>query len=291
MRLLLGLALAGIACGDAAGQSSATGVRHRLRVAGAQIPVTSDVSANLAALERAVRYAAAEKADVLVTPEGSLSGYIPNFDAARTSAALERITTVARQASVALALGTCFEEPEDKRRYDELRFYTAKGRYLGFHAKILLCRRIADPASKGEIDYFGTRPLRTFELNDIVVGGLICNDLWANPEWTPMADPHLTQQLAAQGARIIFQSVNSSLGRGAQLELNRSFHEANLRLRARAGKVWIVVADAADPAGQLANHCPSGVVDPSGNWAVRLDAPGERYFAFTIELESGAGAR
>ncbi|MBZ5595108.1 MAG: carbon-nitrogen hydrolase family protein [Acidobacteriia bacterium] len=258
---------------------------RRLRVAGAQLPVTENVSTNLAALERAVQYAVAQKADVLLTPEGSLSGYFTEFDAARTAGALERITTAARKAGVALALGTCFEEPTDGRRYDELRFYDRQGRYLGFHAKILLCRHIPEPESKGEIDYFGTRPLRTFELEGITIGGLICNDMWANPEWTPQADPHLSQQLAGKGARVIFHSVNSGLAQSdAMLELNRPYHESNLRIRARAGKLWIVVVDAADPKGKLANQAPSGVVDPSGNWAVRVDDKGEQFFAYTIEL-------
>jgi len=258
---------------------------RRLRVAGAQLPVTQDVNANLAALERAVQYAAAQKADVLLTPEGSLSGYFTEFDAARTAAALERITASARQAGVALALGTCFKEPRDGQRYDELRFYDKQGRYLGFHAKILLCRHIPETESKGEIGSFGTRPLRTFELEGISIGGLVCNDMWANPEWTPQADPHLSQQLAAKGARVIFQAANTGLAQSdSSLELNRPYHESNLRLRARAGKLWIVVVDAGDPKGKLANHAPSGVVDPSGNWAVRVDDKGEQFFAYTIEL-------
>lgn len=257
---------------------------RRLRVAGAQIPVTRNVSKNLEALERSVRYAAAEKADILLTPEGSLSGYFPEFDAGRTAAVLERITAAARQSGVALALGTCYQEPADGRRYDELRFYTREGHYLGFHAKVLLCRRIAESASKGEIDFFSTMPLRTFQLNGVTIGGLICNDLWANPEWTPQADPHLSQQLAGRGVRVVFHAVNSGLAEGDALELNRQFHESNLRIRARAGKLWIVVADAADPEARLANQCPSGVVDPSGNWALRVDTPGERFFAYTIEL-------
>ena len=258
---------------------------RRLRVAGAQLPVTENVNTNLAALERAVQYAVGQKADVLLTPEGSLSGYFKEFDAARTADALESITAVARTAGVALALGTCFKEPADGRRYDELRFYDRQGGYLGFHAKILLCRHIPEPESKGEIDYFETRPLRTFELEGITVGGLICNDMWANPEWTPQADPHLSQQLAGKGARVILHSVNSGLAQSdAMLELNRSYHESNLRIRARAGKLWIVVVDAADPKGKLANQAPSGVIDPAGNWAVRVDEKGGQFFAYTIDL-------
>jgi predicted amidohydrolase len=274
--LVLGLVAA--ACGGLAQP------QRTLRVAGAQIPVTRDVHANARALERALDYAASERADILVTPEGSLSGYHTNFDARLTAVALERLRAKARRSRVALALGTCFEEA-DGRRYDQVRVYDRDGAYLGFHAKILLCRRVADRHAKGEIDFFSTAPLRTFRIGDIPVGALVCNDLWANPEWTPQPDVHLTQQLAERGARIIFHVVNSGLGEGEELALNRQFHESNLRLRARAGKLWIVVADAADPAGRTPSHCPSGVLDPSGRWVLRIDDPGERFFAYTIALE------
>jgi predicted amidohydrolase len=280
----MGLLLAALVANPTGPSSSPPSAPRRLRVAGAQIPVTRDVGTNLRALERAVRYAAAERADVLVTPEGSLSGYSPDFDAEGTTGALDRIVAIARQARVALALGTCYREPSDGRRYDELRFYTSEGDYLGFHAKILLCRRIADPTSKGEIESFATKPLETFRLGGVTVGGLICNDLWANPEWTPEPDVHLTQQLADLGARVVFHAVNSGSARGDERALNRQFHESNLRMRARTGRLWIVVADASSSEAGLEHQCPSGVVDPSGRWAVRVDGEGERFFAFTLEI-------
>ncbi|MCL6482536.1 MAG: chorismate synthase [Firmicutes bacterium] len=83
--LVLGLVAA--ACGGLAQP------QRTLRVAGAQIPVTRDVHANARALERALDYAASERADILVTPEGSLSGYHTNFDA-RLTAALMSIQSV-----------------------------------------------------------------------------------------------------------------------------------------------------------------------------------------------------
>jgi len=52
----------------------------QLRVAGAQMPVTADVRKNREILLRAIAFAAARKADILLTPEGSLSGYCPDFE-------------------------------------------------------------------------------------------------------------------------------------------------------------------------------------------------------------------
>ena len=64
---------------------------HVLWVAGAQLPVRKDVQKNPEAITRAIEFAAREKADVLVTPEGSLSSYTHNFNAAATAQALEVI--------------------------------------------------------------------------------------------------------------------------------------------------------------------------------------------------------
>ena len=90
---------------------------HVLRVAGAQLPVRNDVQKNLGAITRASELAAREKADVLVTPEGSLSGYTHNSNAAATAQALAVIVQCARQAKVVLVLGTCFSAT-DGARYD-----------------------------------------------------------------------------------------------------------------------------------------------------------------------------
>ena len=51
-----------------------------LHVAGAQIAVTRDVRQNESAILAAIDWAASAGADILLTPEGSLSGYTHEFD-------------------------------------------------------------------------------------------------------------------------------------------------------------------------------------------------------------------
>ncbi len=63
-----------------------------LRVPDAQIPVCSDIEVNVEVIMRAIDFAAAEQADILLTPEGSLSGYTPNFAAAAVEQALAKVT-------------------------------------------------------------------------------------------------------------------------------------------------------------------------------------------------------
>ena len=205
-----------------------------LRVAGTQMQVTPDVGQNVTAIRGAIQQARQAGADILLTPEGALSGYTPEFDPQAVEAGLAQVTGLARQLQVGLALGTCFKEP-DGLIYDQLRFYDAQGGYLGFHSKILRCGTMSEP-TEGEINAYAATPLRTFSFKDIPVGGLICNDLWANPQCTPMPDPHLTQQLAQMGARVIFHAVNGGRDGGAWSRgVCWNFHESNLRMRAAAG--------------------------------------------------------
>ena len=137
---------------------------------------------------------------------------------------------------------------------------------------------------QGEINHYAARPLRTFRFGDITIGGLICNDLWANPGCTPEPDPHLTQQLVKMGAQIIFHAVNGGRDGSEWSEVAWHYHESNLRMRARAGRVWIVTVDSSHPT-TLPCSAPSGVIDPEGNWVCCTEARGEQFFCKTIEVE------
>ncbi len=256
-----------------------------LRVAGAQIPVTRDIESNLAAIHRGIEFARREHAHILLTPEGSLSGYTHEFSMAAVKQGLRRVTAAAREAGLGLALGTCYVEPDTLECYNQIRFYAPSGDYLGFHSKTLTCGTLTNPP-EGEINHFAVGPLRTFTFRGVEVGGLICNDLWANPECTPLPDPHLSQALADKGARILFHAVNGGRDGSEWSRVVWQYHEANLRMRARAGRVWIVTVDSCHPP-HLPCSAPSGVIGPDGSWACRTKPQGERFFAHQITLDLG----
>ncbi len=253
----------------------------RLRIAGAQISVTNDIPTNVKTLYRAIDFATAEKADILLTPEGSLSGYRPHFDKSEVESALEEVRSYAKQKGVGLALGTCFVEPNDGLCYNQIRFYTPESEYLGFHSKILRCGTMTQP-TQGEINDYATTPLTNFSFKGVTIGGLICNDLWANPMCTPMPDPHLTQQHAELGTQVLFHAVNGGRDGSSLSQTFWHLHESNLKVRARSGKLWVVTVDNSAPT-HLPCSAPSGVLNPSGEWVVKADPVGEQYFAYTIE--------
>lgn len=252
-----------------------------MRVALAQIAVVADVSENVQTLLRAVDFAVEQRADVLLTPEGSLSGYTHLFDRASVVAGLDEVTARAREGDLALALGTCAVEDDDQC-YNQIRFYDRDGTLLGFHSKTLCCGTLETP-SRGEIEHYSVAPLRTYALNGICVGGLICNDLWANPCCTPMPDPHLTHRLKKMGARVVFHAVNGGRSADPWSAVNGRFHEANLRMRARASALYIATVDNCFPS-DLPTSSPSGVVNPQGEWLDRCPDRGEQFMCCDLPL-------
>lgn len=257
-----------------------TKLKVNFRVAGYQMPVERDIGDNTRRICTAIDWAADNGAEILLTPEGSLSGYTHKFDAVAVERALEDVTAQAHAKNVGLAIGTCFLE-HDERCYNQIRFYRPDGKYLGFHSKTLRCGSLETPP-KGEINNYAVSELQVFRWQpNLSIGGLICNDMWANPECTPMPDSHLTQQLAAMDVDVIFHAVNGGRNGSSWSELVWQYHESNLRMRARAGNVWIVTVDNASPE-ELPCSAPSGVINPSGEFVCRTQSKGEQFFVQTI---------
>ena len=195
---------------------------------------------------------------------------------------LQTVTALAQKRGVGLALGTCYVEA-DGQCYNQIRFYKQDGEYLGFHAKTLRCGTLTD-SPVGEINHYGTVDLRTFQWHrGLTIGGLICNDLWANPACTPEPDPHLSQQLSDMGARVLFHAVNGGRNGSEWSQVAWRYHDANLRMRARAGKLWIITVDNCAPVHHPCS-APSGVISPQGNWLCQTDAKGTQFFVYNIDI-------
>ncbi|MHA1792003.1 MAG: carbon-nitrogen hydrolase family protein [Promethearchaeota archaeon] len=249
---------------------------NKIIVAGAQIPVLQDISINHESILNAINAAVNEKADILLTPEGSLSGYTADFQQDELDYYLDKLVSRARSANLGLAIGTCYRESSDNGVYNQIRFYDKSGEFIGFHSKIL--RTIS------EKHLYKSAGLRVFNFEGILIGGLICNDLWANPECTSEPDPHLTRELKKLGAKIIFHAVNGGRSNDPFMDIIRNFHEANLRMRARADDLWIVTVDNCFPFGTKCSSY-SGVIKPDGNWKVQLPLLNDDVFTTEITLE------
>ncbi len=253
-----------------------------LTVALAQLPVVSDIEVNLKEIKSAVDFARDKGAQIVLTPEGSLSGYTHDFDRNHLEEALSELETYAKESRVGLALGTCRYEP-DGLCYNQLRFYAPDGEFLGFHTKTLLCGSL-DNVPKGEINNYACTPLRVFNFGGITIGGLICNDMWGNPFCTPMDDIHLALRLSRMGARVIFHAVNGGRDTSdiSQVTVKR-FHETNLLLRSAAAGVYTVSVDNAYPL-DIPVSSIGGVACPNIRWGMTLPETGRQFGVYTINL-------
>ena len=251
-----------------------------LRISGIQMLVTHNVAENEQRIIQAIGRAASDRADFLLTPEGSLSGYYPGFHREAVAEAVARVAAAAGDAGIGLALGTCYKETESGAEYcyNQVRVYSPEGEYLGFHAKILRCSSLHHPGT-GEMKDYVEGKLGTFEWRGVRFGALICNDLWATPRWTTMPNPYLPWKLWQMGAQVILHAIHS--GRDQR---HRAFHESSSELWARALGVPIVQVNAA-PADGGAVNASSGAIGPHGERYVRPPDVGEQYFTCEVPIE------
>ena len=102
-----------------------------MRLAGAQIPVSTDVGKNIETIKHAIDWSVDNQCDFLVTPEGSLSGYLPGFNIEATVKGLADIEEYAKN-KLGLCLGTLWVEKEQcvEFRRNQIRFYDKEGNWL-----------------------------------------------------------------------------------------------------------------------------------------------------------------
>ncbi len=237
-----------------------------VKVAGYQMQVTQDIAQNKRNVLAAMREVAAERADFLVTPEGSLSGYHSHFDQNELVAALHEIVTLAKDLQLGLLLGTCFKE-EDGLCYNQIRIHAPDGQFLGAHSKILVCT--------DEMKDYQPGLLQAFQWNDLCFGALVCNDLWATPGYTSLPNPYLPFQLKQMGADIIFHSSNSGSN-----PLYRGFHDASVEVWARSLHIPIMEVNAAQGTQKI--NARSGLIGRDGQREVTVPDTGEHIFYCNI---------
>ena len=245
-------------------------------ISGLQMDVSNDIDSNRKQIVEAIKKAASEKADFLVTPEGSLTGYTSNFDQKELAGALEAVTAEASRLKVGLMLGTCYKQIVKGKEfcYNQVRIYSPEGQFLGEYSKILRCS-ILDVPGTGEMVEYAEGELKTFEWEGNRFGILICNDLWATPGYTTMPNPYLAWRLKQMGAQFIVHCINSGT-----VQKYRTFHESSAELWALSVKLPILEVNAAQ--GNEIINAQSGLIDSNGERSLRVPDSGVQFFTVKI---------
>jgi len=239
----------------------------------------ADPEANGRAIEAAYGRAVSQGAELVLTPEMAVSGYLAEDRLwevglrRRIAAESERLAGIAGE--VPLVLGTCSPSPSG-RLWNEL-WWCERGAIREVARKrILAAYDIFD-----ETRYFdaGTEVPKLVSFNGERVGLSICEDLWADPELAPgpiryAFDP--IQDLATQGATLILNASaspghlgtwvppgrNPAWAVSGKLELRRRL----LQGHARRHGLPIAYASRVGSESWLTFDGGSGLVYPDGTW-------------------------
>lgn len=249
-----------------------------ITLSGLQMDVTNDVSKNKDQILAGIKRAAGEGSDFLVTPEGSLSGYMNSFDQKEVALALKEIVTAAKKQKVGLMLGTCYKELINGKEvcFNEVRIYSPEGLFLGEYSKILRCSNMDMPGT-GEMTQYAEGNLKTFDWNNLRFGILICNDLWATPGYTTTPNPYLVWKLKQMGAQFIVHCINSGT-----VQKYRPFHESSAELWAQSMNLPIFEVNAAQGNGKI--NAQSGLIDSTGSRILRVPDSGLQFFSSRIPV-------
>ena len=249
-----------------------------MRIAGAQIPVSKDVEQNVKTIKHAIDWATDNECDFLVTPEGSLSGYFPEFNVDATKEALHEIEEYAKNSTLGLCLGTLWAEDEARGsiRRNQIRFYNREGVFIGATNKTHLV--LPDETFLGH-DLNECIPVHTL-IGDSKTGrehlkavGLICNDMW------PHGTKSIVHMATSRDADVLIHSSNGARG-NVRDKLYNDWHNAHLRMASHQCCPIITVDNTLHMNGEFYDgptSSESGVVI-DGEYVTKVPRIGTQYF-------------
>jgi predicted amidohydrolase len=217
--------------------------------------VPGDVAANLDELDRAAATAAADGADLLVTPELFVTGYNIG-DRVRELAAVgldERVADIARRHHIGLVVGAAERDDRDGL-HNSAFLVSEEGELLARHRKAHLFGDL----DRGRFEP-GPDPVTLASYRGLGVALLICYDV---------EFPESVRAAALAGAQAVLVPT-------AQMEPFEFVAEQVIRARAWENQVYVVYANRTGREGDLAYVGRSSIVDPYARVLdSRVDGPG-----------------
>jgi predicted amidohydrolase len=236
----------------------------QIEVAAAQIPVGWDIDQNLAWIANAVRDSG--DADVLVLPEGSVSGYDPDLTGINELApetverAIEDVAAIVARHRVHLFCGSLLWVAG---AWCNAALHISPRGVGEIHRKVNLATRERDRLTAG--DQLTVFPL-DLDGQGIVVGCQICRELRFPEQW---------HALARHGAQLF-----AYLTYAADLDGPEGVWRSHLISRAAETQRFVVAANIAD----VHQHCPTMIVSPNGEVLAEAQRGAIEQIRATIDL-------
>jgi hypothetical protein len=269
-----------------------------IRIGGAQIPVTHNIKENCRYIKESIDWANANQVDFILTPEGSLSGYLKSFDTLEKEEEelqeLEKeIASYATLKRVGLALGTVSLEkyPFGKVKCSQIRYYSQQGHFLDFYNKQMVIPPEESFPGEGpkiiNFNDFGNHSGYSFN-----VGSFICNDMWGelNGKTVTVSDLNYYQ---SNQVKVIFHASNGYVGNDNPD--NAPVHDkikewADIHLWMASRPFWRIPIITVDSCyGMQGNPSTANTSSTSGvifntNWLVKAKPSGIDYFYYDFRI-------
>ena len=246
--------------------------------AGGQINCTSNIDQNILNIKELIDYGSSVKADLCVTPEYALTGFVDDIkDWNCPDKAIDELVAYASSKNVGLLLGTMYEADEPDKLFNQVRVYDKSGDLLKVANKLRVwgSLEVSNFTEEGISDNIVDMP------NGDRIGILICNDMWGNG-WEE--GPNISRRMFNMGARINIHCTNAERGVEPWKDnILREYHNS-----------WIRQSSIHTPTLSVDNACmmdgtpyrgptssQSGVAI-GGNWVVTALERGVDFFHFDI---------
>ena len=266
-----------------------------IRIAGAQIPVGADIQRNKTEILKSLDWAKENEVDLLVTPEGSLSGYVASdwwnkLD--ELNDALKEVEDHQKKLGIELHLGTCLQETEELGNINrnEIRSYNKKGELFQVTVKSYGIAFERCVNKDGQPLYTWTLP---FDERPTNVTALICNDMWGCVEQD--GEP-INQLLVNANLDLIIHATNGVKFNPKDIRYKAfdAYHNGFLCMTALKALTTIITVDSCVPwdwdgdeskVDVCITSSQSGVVDFSG-WLTDVPRFGRQYFYYDLNVGS-----
>jgi len=210
----------------------------------AQIPITWDIDENLSTIASVL--ADAQPDEIVVLPEGALSGYgsdlsvLSRIDPTTLTRGINRLTTLAREAAVHLFFGSLLFE--HGAWWNTALYVSPQGTRWAYR-KINLAMNERGLLAAGS-------ELSTLQLHladgPFTIGVQICREIRFPEQWQHLADD------GAQAFIYLTHAANPTEPTGVW--------RSHLISRAAENQRFVIAANVADPH----QHCPSMIISPRG---------------------------
>ncbi len=238
----------------------------KISAAVAQLPIGWDIDANLSAITRVL--AQSEPDDLVVLPEGAVSGYgadladrVGSLDAAEIDRAVARVADLARQYSVDVFCGSLL--------WDRGAWWNA-ALFLCAHGERWRYRKINLAMNERGVLSAGSDlpvPVVRRSAGEMRVGVQLCREIRFPEQW---------QQLARAGAQVFVYPTNA-----ANTREPAGVWRSHLISRAAENQRFLLAANVAD----LDQHCPTMAISPRGEVLGELAPGATGVLRVTLDLD------